>query len=249
MLYKLLVVDDETETRVSLCNYFPWEELGFQVVAQKENGQQALEYLENNPVDVLLCDIVMPIMDGFELLTLLKEKNISPVIVLLTGMRDFEYTRQAIQLGTVSDYLLKPTKYQDFAEAFQRIKENLDSKTKESASRKQELPEGRNEKIIEKIKQYIETNYRTATLDDVGELVYMNPNYLSQFFKQHYGSNFSDYLLEVKMEKATELLKNINYRIADVSNLVGYSSPKNFTRAFKNYYGVTPKEFRETGGV
>ena len=61
-MYKLLIVDDEIEISKALCNYFPWEELGFEVVAQLENGKQALEYIIHNSIDVVLSDIKMPVM-------------------------------------------------------------------------------------------------------------------------------------------------------------------------------------------
>lgn len=59
-MYKLLVVDDESESRNLLCSYFPWNDLGFEIVDQLENGKLALEYILNTPVNVILCDIKMP---------------------------------------------------------------------------------------------------------------------------------------------------------------------------------------------
>ena len=73
----------------------------------------------------------------------------------------------------------------------------------------------------------------------------MNPTYVSKYFKQRTGQKFSDYVISVKMKKAAELLDDIQYRILDVSNMVGYENAKNFSTAFKKYYGKNPKEFRE----
>jgi len=75
----------------------------------------------------------------------------------------------------------------------------------------------------------------------------MNPTYISKYFKKQTGQNFSDYVISVKMKIAAELLKDIRYRIVDVSIMVGYENAKNFTTSFKKYYGKSPKEFREQG--
>ncbi|WP_397356404.1 response regulator [Paenibacillus sp. N3.4] len=61
------MVDDETKIRNGLCNFFPWKEIGFEVVAEAKHGKQALEYIVKQPIDVVLCDIKMPVMSGIEL--------------------------------------------------------------------------------------------------------------------------------------------------------------------------------------
>nr|WP_276531950.1 helix-turn-helix domain-containing protein [Brevibacillus invocatus] len=90
----------------------------------------------------------------------------------------------------------------------------------------------------------MEQNYREATLDDAARLVHMNPYYLSKYFKKKTGENFSDYLIRVKMEKAKEFLMDVNNRTYTISEMVGYSNVKNFTRTFRKYVGKSPREFR-----
>jgi two-component system response regulator YesN len=75
-------------------------------------------------------------------------------------------------------------------------------------------------------------------------LVHMNPYYISKFFKNKSGENFSDYLIRIRMNKAAELLQDYNFKIYEVSELVGYSSTKHFTRTFKKTFGKNPKEYR-----
>ena len=99
--------------------------------------------------------------------------------------------------------------------------------------------------VTERITAYIQQNYRTATLTEAAELLRMNASCVSQLFKEKTGCNFSDYLMEVRMKKAAELLKSPDTMVYDVSNQVGYISPKNFARAFRGYFGKTPKEYRE----
>ena len=75
-------------------------------------------------------------------------------------------------------------------------------------------------------------------------MVGMSSGYLSKIFKEKAGIGFQEYLTEVRMKKACELLDNIQFKSYDVAFYVGYDNPKNFSRAFKTYYGITPKEYR-----
>jgi YesN/AraC family two-component response regulator len=246
-MYKLIIVDDETVIREGLCNYFPWFQLGFEIAAQFENGLQALEYLNDNPIDVMLCDIKMPYMSGLELVKELYARKVKVKVLLLSGYRDFEYAREALAYG-VRDYLVKPTKYEELIKVFTKVKEELDRENSNTEDLSENvIGSGKyNEKIITKVKQFLEENYSTATLEDAAQLVHLNPFYLSKFFKEKTGENYSDYLLKVRMNKAAELLNNIALKTYEVSEMVGYSNPKNFTRSFKKYFGKTPKEYRNS---
>ncbi len=94
------------------------------------------------------------------------------------------------------------------------------------------------------MKDYIETHLEDVNLERLSEMVYMSPAYVSRYFKQETGQNFQEYLIERRMEKAAMLLADIRYRVGEVSELVGYKNPFNFTRTFKRYFGETPRDYR-----
>ncbi|SNX53421.1 response regulator [Thermoanaerobacterium sp. RBIITD] len=245
-IYKLIIVEDEYEIRLGLANYFPWKDIGFEVVGQFENGKECLNYISKNHVDTVLCDIKMPVMSGLELAKVISESNINVKMVIISGYTEFEYARQALRYG-VKDYIVKPTKYSEIVEVFNKIKRELDSEQYDemkAQSKNETIYEsGGQGDIISIIKKYIKENYKDATLEDAAKIVYMNPYYLSKFFKQKTGKNFSDYLTEVKMKKAADFLKNPLYKTYEVSSMVGYKNPKNFTRAFKKFYRKSPREY------
>ena len=248
-MYKLLIVDDEYQIRNGLATYFPWNEIGFEVVGQVENGIKALEFIATTPVDIILADIVMPMMNGIELAEKLNQSDSRVKLIFLSGYQDFEYAQQALNLG-VKKYIVKSTKFDELARVFAALKKELDREffpEKPALAQDSPSPSGQNynQKIIASVKQYVTENYQEATLYSAASLIKMNPFYLSRFFKQETGSNFSDFLLTVKMQKATELLQDISRNIDDISKAVGYNSPKNFTRTFKNFYGKSPREFRK----
>lgn len=251
-MYKLLIADDEYEIRNGLHNYFPWNEVGFENIGVMEDGKKVLSYIKNAPVDVILSDIKMPLMDGIELAREVYEQKMKIKIIFLSGYRDFEYAQKAIIYG-VKNYIIKPTKYNELIEVFTRIKEELDS---ENASRSEnpvnlqqehiDDSHNSNNMVINTIKNYVNLHYCDVTLEDISKLIHMNFQYVSKFFKQKTGQNFSDYLIEVRMKKAIELLKDYKNKTYEVSDILGYSNPKNFTRTFKSYYGVGPREYRNS---
>lgn len=233
-MYKLLIVDDEYEIRVGLANYFPWDSVGFEVVGTCENGVAALEFLERNPAHVILCDVEMPAMDGLEFARRLQEKGIAAKLVFLSAHRNFAYARKAMQYQA-KDYILKPTRFQDITEVFTRLREELN---------KENPPEVQPEEVVALIKTIIEKEYATVTLESVSQQVFLNSCYISKLFKQKTGMNFGDYTTECRMKKAAELLRAHDCKTYEISRKVGYTTPKNFTRAFKKYYGQTPSEYR-----
>lgn len=101
--------------------------------------------------------------------------------------------------------------------------------------------------LIKKIKDYINKNYsKDITLESVANKVYLHSVYVSRYFKSHTGQNFSDYLFNVRMTHAIDLLKTDKYKIGQVGEMVGYRNYKYFSKQFKNYTGYTPKKyFRE----
>lgn len=242
MKYNLLLVDDEEQSRTTLCNCFPWEQVGFECVAQAHNGKQALDYINSHTVHVLLCDIQMPVMNGIELAQLLQKEDVAPIIVFFSGYREFEYARKAVQYG-VRFYLLKPVKYEDLVETFSLIKLELDKRypTEQSNNEIDEVQDT----FIKNVRKYVKSNLQTANLMDLSSLLFMNSSYVSQLYKQKTGQNFSDYLMEERMKKAGNLLLNTNDKIYTISKMVGYSNAKNFSRSFLSFYGVTPSEYRE----
>lgn len=247
-MYKVLIVDDELTIRYGLRHYFSWNQIGFEVAGDCENGRQALDYCREHPVDVILSDIKMPVMNGLELSKELYTKKAPIKVVILSGYRDFEFAREALKYD-VKYYLLKPTKYEELCRVFTEVKELFDNErgVAEPWSDNEALGSGYYEKIVTMIKTYVHTHYQTATLENASRLVHFNPNYLSKIFKDVTGENFSDFLLQVRMDKAVALLNDATYKTYQISELIGYSNPKNFTRTFKKYYGVTPKEFRHSG--
>ena len=123
--YKILLVDDEEEVRKSIIKKINWEEEGFLVVGDAENGVEALEKIENLNPDLVFTDIRMPYMDGLELI---KEINIRyPLIksIIFSGFDDFDYAKEAIKMGVI-EYVLKPVSAVELTEILRKVHKTLD---------------------------------------------------------------------------------------------------------------------------
>lgn len=237
-MYRLVIVDDEEKIVEGIANLFPWEQLGFEVVYFSKSTH-ALDYIEHHPVDVLMSDVEMPDLDGIELCRQIQDKNIK--VVFISSYQNYEYFRYAIQFR-VEDYLLKPIKSGDILKCFGGIKEKLDKENTVKA----EVAPTYYEQIVNKVREYLQEHYKDASLEDAAVLVNLSPSYLSRIFKEHCGTGFLDYLTKIRMEKACELLNDIQYRSYDIAYYIGYDNPKNFSRAFKAYFGKTPMEYRNS---
>jgi len=103
----------------------------------------------------------------------------------------------------------------------------------------------KNLRIIEQVKEIIQSDkYKDLTVDEIAEIVQMNPDYLSRIFKRKEGIGFKEYLIHVKMEKAMALLRK-EMSVKEVCFEVGYSDPNYFSRSFKKHTGLTASEYKE----
>lgn len=136
-MYTVVVADDEEELRKAIIRKINWEEIGFQVVGEAENGIDALELVEKLEPDLLLTDIRMPFVTGIELARQVREIRPVTHIAFLSGFDDFSYAQQAIQYNIIS-YLLKPISMADLTKELTAIKEKMDGIFREFEARYKE---------------------------------------------------------------------------------------------------------------
>jgi len=106
-LCKVLIVDDEMLIRQGIINYIDWKQAGFQIVGEASNGKEAMQMIEEFSPHIVITDIVMPIMDGIDLVREGKKTFPEIEIIVLSSFENFDYVRSTFQNG-VADYILKP---------------------------------------------------------------------------------------------------------------------------------------------
>ena len=107
-MLRVLLVDDEPFILQGIKMLIDWDQEGFEIAGMAANGKEAIAFLEQEEVDLIIADIRMPEMTGLELLeTIKREKLSNAYFVILSGYADFEYARRAMQ-NECTEYLLKP---------------------------------------------------------------------------------------------------------------------------------------------
>lgn len=124
-MYKLMLVDDESDIREGLQEVIDFEKYGFTVVGEAANGLEALQVAEQMQPDLIISDIRMPLMDGLTMLR--RAQQILPTVrcIILSGYDEFEYARQAMQFNCLG-YLLKPISSTEFIEMLKEARAKLD---------------------------------------------------------------------------------------------------------------------------
>ncbi|TBL81159.1 helix-turn-helix domain-containing protein [Paenibacillus thalictri] len=105
-MWNVLLVEDEDLVKQQLKQQLHWEAYGFQIVGEADHGKAALDMISRLKPDLVISDIIMPVMDGLQLLKLAKERGFDGCFIMLTCMNEFEYARQALELGAIG-YCLK----------------------------------------------------------------------------------------------------------------------------------------------
>ncbi len=136
-MLKVLLVDDEYFILQGLMLLIDWEAEGYEIAATAANGQEALEYLREHRVDLVITDIAMPVMTGLELMEAVHSEGVSEAaFVILSGYSDFSFARQALRDGCM-DYLLKPVKKEDLQNLLRKFNHMSQSQKQEQQNQRQ----------------------------------------------------------------------------------------------------------------
>jgi len=347
-MLKAIITDDETMIKKSLKVIVERTNL-FEVTAAFTNGQEALEFMKENPVDLLITDIRMPVMDGLNLIAALREIGNETDVIILTGYGEFEYAQRAIRYG-VTDYLLKPI----VPDQLQNMLEQIASKRKQQLlehtlrqkslwyyrqqgarlsvllrdmdvsaidsffeevnvyfagsygkdinfyksfmvdlltfarnellvilpgfgaaidlnaappnedsiealsdhARRQigewmrQIAAVRNHGIVlttKKALAYIQDHIfdEDLSLQSVANELKLSVSYTSECIKEAAGVNFTQYVTNVRMERAKVLLADPSCKMYEAAFQCGYADYAHFTKMFKKHYGYSPKEYRK----
>lgn len=125
-MYKILIADDETDTRNLLVKYIRQKEPDLEIVGSVMNGEEALRVAEETRPDLVITDIFMPVMNGLEFLKAARDRGLTMKAAVISGYDEFAYAREAISLG-VTEYLLKPFSPLELKEVIDKMKRELDS--------------------------------------------------------------------------------------------------------------------------
>jgi len=186
-------------------------------VLEAESGEGALNILRRvNDVGVVILDVMMGGINGLDVLKAIKKNNPNLVVIIVTGSSSKDTAIEALK-GHADDYLEKP----------------IDAKRLKSIVE------------IQRVKLFVEKNcYKKIRLNDVANEVSLSPKYLSRLFKKHVGIDFSEYRLNIQMDKAKNFLVKFDYNVNQVAEKLGYENSESFSHQFKKIVHFTPTAYR-----
>lgn len=221
-MYKALIIDDEKPVQIAILRLGSWNRYHIMPPETAANGKEALSAMRELRPDICFVDMQMPMMNGAEFLEQASAEFPNAQYIIVSGYDDFKYARSAIKFGAC-DYLLKPIVQEELNKAIEkailRINPHADFSIQESQS---DVPP---EEVVRIIKEY-----------------------LSKLFKSKYGCGIYTYVQEIRMQRARDLLLNPDIKIQSISERLGYADNNYFSKAFKNYYGMSPSQFRKKNG-
>lgn len=238
----LLIIDDEKYVIESIRQNVDWEKTGIDHVYSATLVRQAEHIMENIPIEIVLCDIVMPQCTGLELIKHFREQGYEMQVIFLTSYARFEYAQKAITLDSV-DYLLKPVDFNLLTETLRKARDKAESI--QGFRQYQKKQDDHTEHSMDRIKKYIDEHFQEdIRREDLAELVYLNVDYMSRVFKKDTGVSISAYLIRARVKKAKALLTESMMPVNAIAQYVGYSNFSYFTKMFKDNTGYSPLEYR-----
>lgn len=237
---RVLLADDEIMIREGFKRLFDWEAHDCEVVGEAADGMEALAQIDTLRPDIVIMDINIPIMSGLKGIQLSRIKHLQIAYVIVSGYDDFSYCQQALRLQ-ITDYILKPVNYEEFGTCIDNLKISLFEQRIATV----EEPKEQEERVITGITRYLQEHLaEEVSLSVLAEEFHLNPQYISQLFKNEIGVGFLAYLTNIRMEKGKKLLLSTSFSVAEIAEQAGYGDYRVFTKAFKKTEGITPSQYR-----
>lgn len=263
----LLIVEDNDELRRFICQVFG----NSYHVLEASNGSEGLELARREMPDLVVSDVMMPEMDGFELAEAMRnEAELSHIpLILLTALADTDNKLHGLCAG-IDDYLTKPFSASYLRARVENIlkkrrllqcyyQQRLSALVAPSFTAQQErekvapeavpqvlLAEG-DLRFVERVTQLLNDNLANAgyTVDDMSEASNMSRSAFAKKFKSLLGQTPADLLRDLRMKRAAELMDAGVLNVSQICYEVGYSDPHYFGKCFKAYYGMSATEWKE----
>lgn len=248
---KILIVEDN----VSLCEMLASIFRPFYTIITAQNGTEGLEKVQTEFPDLILSDVIMPGMSGLELCRSVKQDiNTCHIpVVLLTARSSVEHTIEGLTIGA-DDYITKPFNLNILLARCNNLINNRIRLQEKFSQQPQAAPHVLvtneiDKHFIEQVMEILDThiddvNFKVdALVDKIG----ISRTRVFNKIKAITGQTPSDFIMTVRLKKAAVMLRhNLELNISEISDKLGFSTPKYFSKCFKEKYNMTPQEYRRT---
>lgn len=245
--YTLLIVEDNAEVLQMIVDNMQEQ---YNIVTAT-NGKEGLDKAKTEHIDLIISDVMMPVMDGEEMTRRIKDDiDINHIpIILLTAKQTMESQLDGLRAGADA-YIVKPFSFVHLKTQVETLLANR-KRERESFLHKPYLPvqsskmSKTDEEFLNKISKIIIGNMRQPgfNVEKLAEEMCMSRSSLHRKIKELSDLTPIDFIRLIKLKKAAELIKEDGYRTVEVCEMVGISSPSYFIKLFQKQFGMTPKEF------
>ena len=263
-MYTVLVVDDERWIRKGIVKMIDCEKNQISEIFEAVTVQEAMDAYDQKKPDIVLTDIRFPVKSGCDLIEYIYNDNPNVCVILVSAYSDFAYAQHALRFHA-SNYLLKPVSKEKLNQAIRMCREELDAleekkeKAKQSESRSIEAtvkksPErhdrNTSEIIVNKVIEELDRDCaQKISLPQLAETYHISEAYLSHVFKKQTGKSLMNYIAQIRIEKASQLIamsrNGSSNKLYQIAQQVGYDDYSYFVRVFKKVTGMSPREFHK----
>ena len=249
--HSVLIVDDNSEIRHWLSTEFS----SSYRILEAENGKEAYSMALSEHPDLVVSDVIMPVMDGFDLCEKIrKNPNISSLPIILLTARTLDRDKIEGMEAGADAYITKPfsievlkTTMDNLIKGRERLKVTLAGpRVDESAIREPEIKTP-DDRLLERIVRVVNEHLGEAelTVEQVAAEVGVSRVHLHRKLRELTGETSRDFIRNLRLRKAAEMLAEKKYAISELADAVGFRSTSSFTTAFKTLFGVSPSEYTQ----
>jgi CheY-like chemotaxis protein len=251
--YKLLIVEDNVELLMLMKQLLK----SYYQVFAANNGVEALRIIHEKELDIIISDVMMPEMDGYELTRNIKaDDNYNHLPIILLTAKTQEEDKQAGLLVGADDYLTKPFRLGDLklridniVENRKRIQREYSQQTIAETMKKLEKAPSPDEEFLSRALELVNIHLededydRDALATDMGT----STSTLYNKLRSITGLNVSSFIRDIRMKEASRIaIETPGIRVSDLAYRVGFKDPRYFSTCFKKHFGVQPKEYIES---
>lgn len=250
---RILIVEDNPDIRLYLSN-----ELGKSYhIVETGNGEEALSVMKEQKIDLILTDVMMPVMDGLQLCRLIKQnlRTCHIPIIILSAKTDLREQLEGLQ-GGADDYIPKPfsmpvltTKIKNLFRTRYRAIEHYSNSLEIEPEKVALNP--MDEELLKNAVAIVEKHIDDVefSTDDFAREICMSRSNLHLKLKALTGDTTNDFIRKIRFSRACKLLKEERYTIAEISIMVGFNTPSYFSASFKKYFGCLPSEYIKSNTI
>lgn len=246
MDFKIVIADDDPIEYKAMQTVINWKRMDCKVMCIAESALEVLQFLEEHVLDILIIDIKIFKEDGIKISRYIQKKRLPVKIILLIPYKDYYYAQSAIRYH-IDEYVIKTATFDELCRSIEHCKLLLFEKKFLMTEICNYNPWKSDEKqrLVNEGLEYIDNHYMEhMSVDDISGKLGINSNYFNRIFKEITGETVLHLIRNKRIEKAKIYLRETDFKVSEVSTILGFDSIYQFSYTFKCFTGMSPREYR-----